>query len=59
MVKIVLEIVVEIVVELAVKAVVKTGCHTAFYNGPLQCQSGGLRHTILFTILSYSPITTV
>ena len=41
---------VEIVVEITVKAVVKTGCHTTLYNGPLQCQSGGPRYTILFAI---------
>ena len=51
--------------ETAVKAVVKTGSHPILYNGPLQCQSGDRRctilfsGTILFTILSSPPIHTV
>ena len=59
------EVVAETAVEIVVIAVVKTSCHTTLYNGPLQRQTGGPRctisfnNTILFTILSSSPINTV
>ena len=58
-------VVVEIVVEIEVKATVEPRYYTILYNKPLQRQSRGPQcsilcgSTILFTGVSYSPISTV